>query len=295
MVRANSGGLFCAMPLPKPMMTNEVYYNLLLHIRTECSRNRMVYSPILEHGVQNSLDHESENYIMNKGFNTLFGDMVPNIVANILNQDIFIIEKAAPREHFVTVISPREDTTQLYRTHRAGECTLIFLKTGRHYDARVPVCECPILRLYQSSDFNSVTMNQSMVKSGEPTSGVACTNPYVTGHVTPKQWATECTEKDCLFMNMRNNATTDTTIIDAKEFFLNEPHSPVLASHSNADDFILNESHKLVSTTRPSDMKYGEPDNHGHCRDNTNIPRPGTEGVNIIDTSLSLMCVTTPR
>ena len=88
----------------------------------------MVYSPILEHGVQNSLDHESENYIMNKVFNTLFGDMVPNIVANILNQDIFIIEKAAPREHFVTVVSPREDNTQIYRTHRAGECTLIFFK-----------------------------------------------------------------------------------------------------------------------------------------------------------------------
>ena len=39
-------------------------------------------------------------------------------------------------------------------------------------------------------------------------------------------------------MNMRNNATTDTTIIDAKEFVLNESHNPVLASLINADDFI---------------------------------------------------------
>ena len=93
----------------------EVYYNLLLHIRTECFRNRMVYSPILEHGVQNSLDHESENYIVNKVFKTLFGDMVPNIVANILNQDIFIIEKAAPREHFVTVVPER--TTHNFIAH----------------------------------------------------------------------------------------------------------------------------------------------------------------------------------
>ena len=62
----------------------------------------------------------------------------------------------------------------------------------------------------------------------------------------------------------------------------------VSSNHINANDFILNKSHKFVSSTRSSDTKYGEPDKHGHCRDNTNIPSPGTDGVNIIDT----LCIT---
>ena len=53
-----------------PNRYHEVYIDLLRHIRTECSRNRLVYAPILEHGVTNSLDDECENYIVYKIFDT---------------------------------------------------------------------------------------------------------------------------------------------------------------------------------------------------------------------------------
>ena len=45
----------------------------------------MVYAPIVEKGATTSFDDERENYILNKVFDTLFGDMLANIVANILD------------------------------------------------------------------------------------------------------------------------------------------------------------------------------------------------------------------
>ena len=56
----------------------------------------MVYVPILEHGVTNSLDDECENYIVYNIFDTLFEDMVLNIVANILHWDILLLRNTNP-------------------------------------------------------------------------------------------------------------------------------------------------------------------------------------------------------
>ena len=115
-----------------PNRYHEVYIDLLRHIRTECSRNRMVYAPILKHGVANSLDDECENYMVYKIFDTLFGGMILNIVANILHRYIFIVEKHESSEYCVTIICPRENNTPIYCTSRAGESPLILLKTGLH-------------------------------------------------------------------------------------------------------------------------------------------------------------------
>ena len=136
-----------------PSRYHEVYSNLLHDIRIECSRNRMEYAPILEHGLTNSLEDERENDKLYNFFDTLFGDMVLNIVANILHQYIFIIEKHTSSEYCVTIICPRENNTPIYCTSRAGVSPLILLKTGLHYDACVPACGCPILRFYETSDF----------------------------------------------------------------------------------------------------------------------------------------------
>ena len=94
----------------------------------------MVYASIVDKGVTNSFDDERENYILNKVFDTLFGDMVANIVANILNQEIFIIERPTFSEYRVTVVSPIENNSQIY-TNMADESPLVLLKTGLHYDA----------------------------------------------------------------------------------------------------------------------------------------------------------------
>ena len=146
-------------------------------------RNRMVYAPIVGKGITNFFDDERENYILNKVFHTLFGDMVPNIVANILNQEIFIIERLPFSEYRVTVVSPSENNSQTYYTNMAEESPLILLKTGLHYDACVPVCACPNFRLYQASDFIHVSMNQGRLKCSTPTSDVYQTcDPKLGGH-----------------------------------------------------------------------------------------------------------------
>ena len=143
----------------------------------------MVYAPIVDKGVTNSFDDEREHYILNKVFDTLFGDMVANIVANILNQEIFIIERPTFSEYRVTVVSPIENNSQIY-TNMADESPLVLLKTGLHYDACVPVCACPTFRLYQASDFIHVSMNQGRLKCSTPTSDLVFNNPYVYKHVT---------------------------------------------------------------------------------------------------------------
>ena len=69
-------------------------------------------------------------------YRTGFGDLVPYIMANALNMNIFIIE-LFHGEYMVKRIFPREsasDTTRLY----SGDISDIFLlKTEEHYDACV--------------------------------------------------------------------------------------------------------------------------------------------------------------
>ena len=97
--------------------------------------------------------------------------MVVKIVANILNQEIFIIERPTFSEYCVTVVSPKENNSQMY-TNMAEESPLVLLKTGLYYDACVPVCARPTFRLYQASDFIHVSMNQGRLKCS--TENVLC-------------------------------------------------------------------------------------------------------------------------
>ena len=109
---------------------------LFKHLRSEIVTNSAYYLSLIKGGTYSDLHAGMEMYICYRQYRTGFGDLVPYIMANALNMNIFIIE-LFHGEYMVKRIFPREsasDTTRLY----SGDIRDIFLfKTEEHYDACV--------------------------------------------------------------------------------------------------------------------------------------------------------------
>ena len=108
---------------------------LLDKLRLECTKNHAIYEPSFDGGV-GDFYHEMELYINYRIYDTGLCDLIPDIMAQILNTHIIVIDNAGSN-HNVYVSNPPKhnrptETTQSY----SHVCNPIILhRAGYHYDA----------------------------------------------------------------------------------------------------------------------------------------------------------------
>ena len=99
-------------------------------IRSETTSNSHIYNSIYRGSSTTQLFAEMELYVNNRIFETLFGDLVPLVVANALNSNVIIINKQVNGGHNMHTVPPNT-SAQI-----SGNITVY--KTGKHYDACLP-------------------------------------------------------------------------------------------------------------------------------------------------------------
>ena len=103
---------------------------LLDILRIECDVNRSTYLDYFTDNQRPWFDHYMHAYVRNGIYNTPFGDIVPNIMAQALNFELVIIEKRIGN-YLTSAVPPHDTGTPLGK--------LLLLKTNKHYDAIKPV------------------------------------------------------------------------------------------------------------------------------------------------------------
>lgn len=112
---------------------SDIYEYLLYMIQLECTMNSALYTPFMKKCSKTLLFDEISKYVYLKVFNTDVGDIVFNMISNILGIDIVIIERYN-NSHRTFSVSPM----QSYKCEQYGVKCVILFKRNLHYDACVP-------------------------------------------------------------------------------------------------------------------------------------------------------------
>ena len=99
-------------------------------IRSETTSNSHIYNYVYRGSSTTQLFAEMELYVNNRIFETLFGDLVPLVVANALSSNVIIINKQVNGGHNMHTVPPS--------TSAQISGNIMVYKTGKHYDACLP-------------------------------------------------------------------------------------------------------------------------------------------------------------
>ena len=101
--------------------------HLISMIKVETLQNESEYLPVIENMSIENLTNGLHNYIVNRRYDTSFGDLIPVIVSNALKANIIILEKLVNGNR-VHAVENRSG---------ADNVKIIIHKTGYNYDAIV--------------------------------------------------------------------------------------------------------------------------------------------------------------
>ena len=80
-------------------------------------------------GSGKTLLKELNDYVVNRVYDTLFGDIVPNIVANALGIGFVLVYVSQQGKLCVNVVTSRNENNTYW---------VVLYKSGTHYDAVIP-------------------------------------------------------------------------------------------------------------------------------------------------------------
>lgn len=98
--------------------------DLKLKFIKETHQNKDAYLPFVNNNCISELRNGLKEYILNKNYDTAFGDLVPLIAANALGINIIIVSKQRSYEDVLVIPDNHK--------HHKSVC---ILKTGDHYDS----------------------------------------------------------------------------------------------------------------------------------------------------------------
>ena len=113
-------GLSCLVP-PFELALNKLLFN----IEIECVTKIQFYASLLESGSVEEFLRLLRNYIFNKNYSSLVGDMMPQILCNIYDFAIIIVN----RNFEILNILKSENFSDLNESN-----TIFLIKRGEHYD-----------------------------------------------------------------------------------------------------------------------------------------------------------------
>ena len=152
-------------------------------LKYETLTNSSLYIPCVDGASQESLLKDMNAYVSDKIFKTLYGDMVPQIVASALRINIIIVSKMGDL-HDVRILSP-------YINDSSGtNKNVLVYKTGLHYDGLCQIrcdepCRFPdqtpgVMSAYHASDIEANNGTDFLNDSLEKVNN----NCYKTDHDT---------------------------------------------------------------------------------------------------------------
>ena len=106
---------------------------MINQILQECQNHRNVYDHVFDADIANMFETELHEYTQKREYRSLFGDILPNVIANFLQMKIIIIYKQGDEFMYHKLpqsIFPRYNSSFNDTTGKA----LILLKNDAHYD-----------------------------------------------------------------------------------------------------------------------------------------------------------------
>ena len=107
-----------------------LFFALKSIFKSETMSISHIYTPIYRDASKTQLFAEMKLYVNNKIFKTLFGDLVPLVMANALESNVIVIKKQVNGGHNMHIIPP-SIPAQI-------NINIVVYKTGEHYDGCLP-------------------------------------------------------------------------------------------------------------------------------------------------------------
>ena len=147
----------------------DIYDYLLYMIQLECTVNFTLYTPFMSDYSKHLLYEGIRQYIHGKSYNSGVGDMILNMISNILGLDIVVIDCPGIQYRALTIPPHIHSRCDDY-----GKTCIIVFKRNLHYDACVPINNSAYNYMLCVSNVPCTSENDSVNNDVCKVSAVAC-------------------------------------------------------------------------------------------------------------------------